>query len=115
MNSPFLVSLMLLVLPYMPWIIFSGAVERPVAAGMRRLAQYGALSQISLLALRLAGPFSWASALVALYLMAPFHLGLFFSSGLSGVKGDWQEKLAVILIHLTLLLGQAGALLLAWS
>lgn len=115
MNSMFLISLMLLFFPYLPWILFSGFAGEAIAAGVKRVALYSALSQASLLLLRFAGPFSWASVIAALYLIVPFHLGILLGTDLSGVMGSWREKLAYVFVHLQLLVGQAGALLLAWS
>lgn len=114
MNSLVLVGLVLLIVPYVPWVSFSAIVEKPIASGMLRVALYSACSQVLLFGLRFAGPFSWPALLVAVYLALPFHLGLLLPV-IKGVKDDWKEKLAVILVHLLLALGQAGALLLAWS
>lgn len=115
MSSLSLVGLMLMALPYMPWAIFSGAVERQVADGMVKLACYGALSQGMLLALGFSWPLSWATALAALYLAAPFHAGLFFGARNLQEKGALEERLAAALVHLILLSGQIGALLFVWS
>lgn len=115
MNGSLLVcGLFLAFVPLVPWIVFSSVGDLTLERGFRRLAMLALGSYACLAALKLLGGFSWLALALAIYMLVPFHLAIFFAGSSRG-NAAWPVKLVFLLIHLTLLVGQTGALMILWS
>jgi len=107
-------GLFLAFVPLAPWIVFSSVGDLTLERGFRRLAMLALGSYACLAALKLLGGFSWLALVLAIYMLVPFHMAIFFAGSPRG-NAAWSVKLVFLLIHLMLLVGQTGALMILWS